>query len=75
MLDRRVPRSILERGKRGFEAPIGEWLRGPLAPMADALLGDGRLRARGIFNEREMPVSGPSTAKAAPITVIGCGSW
>ncbi len=54
VLDRRVPRSILERGKRGFDAPIGEWLRGPLAPMADALLDDGRLRDRGIFNQREV---------------------
>jgi asparagine synthase (glutamine-hydrolysing) len=53
-LERKVPREILERGKHGFEAPIGEWLRGPLAPMADALLGDGRLRERGIFNDREV---------------------
>ena len=37
-----MPPSILQRGKQGFEAPIGEWLRGPLAPMADALLADGR---------------------------------
>jgi asparagine synthase (glutamine-hydrolysing) len=53
-LDRRVPRTIVDRAKRGFEAPIGEWLRGPLAPMADALLGDGRLRARGVFNDTEV---------------------
>ena len=53
-LDRRVPRRILERGKRGFEAPVGEWLRGPLAPMAEALLGDGRLRDRGVFNDGEV---------------------
>jgi asparagine synthase (glutamine-hydrolysing) len=53
-LERKVPREILERGKQGFEAPIGEWLRGPLAPMADALLGDGRLRGRGIFDDREV---------------------
>ena len=53
-LARKVPRAILERGKRGFEAPIGEWLRGPLAPMADSLLGDGRLRDRGVFNDREV---------------------
>jgi asparagine synthase (glutamine-hydrolysing) len=53
-LDRRIPRSILDRGKRGFEAPIGEWLRGPLAPMADSLLLDGRLRARGVFNDAEV---------------------
>jgi asparagine synthase (glutamine-hydrolysing) len=53
-LEKKVPREILDRGKHGFEAPIGEWLRGPLAPMADALLGDGRLRDRGIFNDREV---------------------
>jgi asparagine synthase (glutamine-hydrolysing) len=54
VLEKRVPPSILQRGKQGFEAPIGEWLRGPLAPMADALLADGRLRDRGIFEPREV---------------------
>ena len=54
VLQRRLPPAILERGKHGFEAPIGEWLRGPLAPMAEALLADGRLRDRGIFDGREV---------------------
>ena len=54
LLERRVPRSIVERPKRGFEAPIGEWLRGPLAGMAGELLLDGRLQSRGIFNSREV---------------------
>ena len=54
LLERRVPRSITTRGKRGFAAPIGEWLRGPLAPMATELLMDGRLRDRGIFEPREV---------------------
>ncbi|HVD93003.1 MAG TPA: asparagine synthase (glutamine-hydrolyzing) [Vicinamibacterales bacterium] len=54
VLERRVPPEILARGKQGFEAPIAEWLRGPLAPMADALLADGRLRDRGVFNDREV---------------------
>ncbi|HSL21363.1 MAG TPA: asparagine synthase (glutamine-hydrolyzing) [Vicinamibacterales bacterium] len=54
LLERKVPRPIVERGKRGFEAPIGEWLRGPLAPMASDLLGDGRLASRGLFNAREV---------------------
>ena len=53
-LERKVPREILERGKQGFEAPIAEWLRGPLAPMAESLLGDGRLRDRGVFDGREV---------------------
>ena len=54
ILERRVPQSITERGKRGFAAPIGEWLRGPLAPMAADLLLDGRLGDRGIFDRREV---------------------
>jgi asparagine synthase (glutamine-hydrolysing) len=54
VLDRRIPRAILERGKRGFEAPIGEWLRGPLAGMTHELLLDGRLRDRGVFEPREV---------------------
>ena len=33
VLERRVPRSIVERKKSGFAAPIGEWLRGPLQAM------------------------------------------
>jgi len=52
LLERRIPKSIVDRPKHGFEAPIGEWLRGPLAPMVDGLLGDGRLRDRGVFNDR-----------------------
>lgn len=54
VLEPRVPPEILERGKHGFEAPIGEWLRGPLAPMTESLLRDGRLRDRGIFEQREV---------------------
>jgi asparagine synthase (glutamine-hydrolysing) len=54
VLERRVPGSILERKKSGFAAPIGEWLRGPLAGMTDGLLLDGRLRDRGIFNHAEV---------------------
>jgi asparagine synthase (glutamine-hydrolysing) len=48
----RVPASILERGKQGFEPPTGEWLRGPLAEMTHELLLDGRLRDRGMFEGR-----------------------
>jgi asparagine synthase (glutamine-hydrolysing) len=54
VLERRVPRSIVERKKSGFAAPIGEWLRGPLQAMTHELLLDGRLRDRGIFNPGEI---------------------
>jgi asparagine synthase (glutamine-hydrolysing) len=51
LLERRIPKSIVDRPKHGFEAPIGEWLRGPLAPMVDGLLSDGRLRDRGVLDD------------------------
>ena len=54
ILERRVPRSIVDRGKSGFAAPIGDWLRGPLAGMTSELLLDGRLRDRGLFNDAEV---------------------
>jgi asparagine synthase (glutamine-hydrolysing) len=54
ILERRVPRSITERSKRGFEAPIGRWFRGPLAAMTTELLLDGRLGDRGIFDQKEV---------------------
>ena len=54
VLEPKIPREVLDRGKHGFDAPIGEWLRGPLAPMAEGLLSDGRLRDRGVFNHREV---------------------
>ncbi len=54
LLEQHVPRSISERPKRGFEAPIAEWLRGPLAEMTTELLLDGRLHERGIFAPGEI---------------------
>ena len=54
LLERRVPRSILERKKQGFAAPIGHWLRGPLSEMTSELLGDGRLAGRGLLRQAEV---------------------
>ena len=51
LLERRVPKSIVDRPKHGFTAPIGEWLRGPLAPMVDDLLFDRTFYDRGIFDQ------------------------
>jgi asparagine synthase (glutamine-hydrolysing) len=54
VLDSRVPAAITARRKQGFDAPIGDWLRRQLAPMASSLLLDARSRERGIFNAREV---------------------
>ena len=50
MLERRLPRTIVDRPKQGFAVPLGEWLRGPLAPMVDELLLTPRFTDRGIFD-------------------------
>jgi asparagine synthase (glutamine-hydrolysing) len=50
VLERRLPKTLVDRPKQGFAAPIGQWLRGPLSPLVNDLLLDGRFRTRGIFD-------------------------
>jgi asparagine synthase (glutamine-hydrolysing) len=47
-----VPPALVDRPKRGFGAPIAEWLRGPLRNWAEELLGATRLRQEGFLETR-----------------------
>jgi asparagine synthase (glutamine-hydrolysing) len=51
LLDRHVPRSLIERPKAGFSIPLAEWLRGPLRAWAQDLLSPALLRSEGLLNE------------------------
>jgi asparagine synthase (glutamine-hydrolysing) len=50
----RLPASVLKRAKKGFGIPVARWLRGPLAPWLDNLLGPDRLRRQGVFRGEEV---------------------
>ena len=50
VLDRHVPRDLVERPKSGFAIPLGTWLRGPLRAWAEELLSEKRLGESGLLN-------------------------
>ena len=49
LLERHLPRALIERPKRGFAVPIGQWLRGELRDWSEALLDPARLRREGYL--------------------------
>jgi len=44
-----LPRTVINRTKKGFPTPIQPWLRNQLFDKLSAILTDGRLEERGLF--------------------------
>ncbi|HFB66307.1 MAG TPA: asparagine synthase (glutamine-hydrolyzing) [Aeromonadales bacterium] len=54
VLDRYVPRELIERPKVGFSVPLGDWLRGPLRNWAESLLSPSLLEQQGMLNPEKV---------------------
>lgn len=54
ILDKYVPKSIIDRPKQGFGIPLDDWLRGPLCQWAETLLFSPHLQEHNIFDVDEL---------------------
>jgi asparagine synthase (glutamine-hydrolysing) len=50
LLRRYLPDPLVDRQKKGFGAPVGGWLKGPLRDWAQQLLDPARLQREGHFD-------------------------
>jgi len=81
LLARHVPAEIIPTPKRGFAVPLGEWIRGPLRPVANAALASPALLGVGCFDAKAIRaywarhLSGEIDAKWGIWTLMTLSWW
>ena len=81
VLDRYVPKSIVDRPKMGFGVPVDRWVRGPLREWAEDLLDAGKMREEGILDPArvrrlwEEHLSGNSSHSAGLWNLLMFQAW
>jgi asparagine synthase (glutamine-hydrolysing) len=49
-IEKRLPKKILKRAKKGFGIPLAKWFNGPLNPLLMDVLSENNLKQTGMFN-------------------------
>jgi asparagine synthase (glutamine-hydrolysing) len=57
VLNKHVPRQLVDRPKTGFAAPIAAWLRGPMRSWAEDTLDPRKLRAQGFLSADQVSLA------------------
>lgn len=54
VLKKYIPNNLIERPKKGFGIPIGNWLRGPLVDWVESYINEDLLVKQKIFNSNNI---------------------
>ena len=68
MLSKHLPRELWDRPKKGFDAPIGEWLRGPMRAWAEDILFANRAYEDELLSPSSSAAYGRCTQKPYEFT-------
>ena len=81
VLDRYVPRELIDRPKMGFSVPLHDWLTGPLRDWAGDLLDPDLIRRQGVLNVKPVAqvwrryLAGDSSADHRVWSLLMFQSW